>query len=308
MSKSLRETLVAYAFLAPFLVVFLLFLGYPVLYSFSLSLHKTTLTTNWYDVFGDMRYCGLENYKKLLTQDVEFWHSLVSTGIYAALCIPTGIAVSLALALLMNNQLPAVSLFRSAFFLPNVLDALVVGMIWVLIYSPTYGLLDQVSNWAGMQLLPREGLLGNPYSLLPAIAVAMVLKGAGFGMVLLLTALQNIPESLYEAAEIDGCTRWQQLRFVTLPLLKPIFFFMTVTGLMGALNAFTEIYAMTGGIGGPSTTFLDSTVRAGNLVGFFLFTHFQRGNYGYASAISFVLLALALIFTTMQMKLLKAED
>ncbi|MBI3890243.1 MAG: sugar ABC transporter permease, partial [Candidatus Wallbacteria bacterium] len=181
MTKSLRETLVAYAFLAPFLVIFLMFLGYPVLYSFSLSLHKTTLTTNWYDVFGDMKYCGLENYVKLLTSDREFWHSLVSTGVYAALCIPTGIAMSLALALLMNNRLPMVSLFRSAFFLPNVLDLLVVGMIWVLIYSPNYGLLDRMSSWAGVQFLPREGLLGNPYTLLPAIAVAMVLKGAGFG-------------------------------------------------------------------------------------------------------------------------------
>lgn len=307
MSKELRETLVAYAFLAPFLIVFAMFLGYPVIYSLSLSLHKTTLTTDWYNVFGDMQWCGAENYVKLLTEDKEFWHSLVATGAYAALVIPCGMILSLALALVLHNRLPAVSFFRSAYFLPNVLDALVVGIIWVLIYSPTYGLLDRLSNWAGLAILPREGLLGNPYTLLPAIALAMVLKGAGFGMILFLTALQNIPESLYEAAEIDGCTAWQKLRHVTLPLLKPIFFFMGVTGLMGALNAFTEIYAMTGGIGGPSTTFLDTTVRAGDLAGFFLFTHFQRGNYGYAAAISFVLLGLALVMTTIQMKVLKSD-
>ncbi len=308
MTKEFRETIVAYGFLAPFLIVFLMFLGYPVFYSLSLSVHKTTLTTDWYNVFGDMKYCGAENFVKLLTVDKEFWHSLIATFSYAVLCIPSGIVVALALALLMHNKLPAVSLFRSAYFLPNVLDMLVVGIIWVLIYSPNYGLLDRVANWAGLHFLPREGLLGNPYSLLPAIAIAMVLKGCGFGMVLFLTALQNIPESLYEAADIDGCTTWQKLRHVTLPLLKPIFFFMTVTGLMGALNAFTEIYAMTGGIGGPSTTFLGTTVRSGNLAGFFLFTHFQRGNYGYAAAISFVLLSVALVFTAVQMRLLKSED
>ncbi len=308
MSKKLRDTIVAYAFLAPFLIVFLMFLGYPVLYSFSLSLHKATLTTSWYDVFGDMTYCGPENYVKLLTQDKEFWHSLAATAAYAALSIPTGVCLSLALALLMHNRLPFVGFFRSAYFLPNVLDMLVVGIIWVLIYSPDYGLLDRVSNWAGLSFLPAEGLLGNPLTLLPAIAVAMILKGAGFGMVLFLTALQNIPESLYEAADIDGCTPWQKLRHVTLPLLKPIFFFMGVTGIMAALNAFTEIYAMTGGNGGPSTTFMGTTVRSGDLAGFFLFSHFQRGNYGYAAAISFVLLGLALVTTAAQMRILRSED
>ena len=366
----MRETIVSYLFLAPFLTVFAIFLAWPVLYSLFLSFHKVTIFSDWYNIFGDMKLCdygGFGNYVYILTEDKRFWWSLVFTAYYGLLTIPTGLFVSLTLAILLNNKLKGTSFFRSAYFLPNVLDILVIGIIWVLIYSPEFGLLENGLNailqtcgsilvffgldglfarfliWIhtnlhimaaqadmllpsyyfenvffdgfrifseswGNQILPKGGLLGHPATVLPAIGLAMVLKGAGFGMVLFLTSIQNIPTSIYEAAEIDGATPLQQVRYITLPLLKPIFAFLIITGTMACLNAFSEIYAMTNSTGGPTTQLLSTTVRTANLSGFYLFTNFQRGQYGYAAALSFVLLIIALLVSTVSLRVLKADE
>ena len=366
----MRETIVSYLFLAPFLTVFAIFLAWPVLYSLYLSFHKVTIFSDWFNIFGDMKLCdygGFGNYVHILTEDKRFWWSLVFTAYYGLLTIPTGLFVSLTLAILLNNKLKGTSFFRSAYFLPNVLDILVIGIIWVLIYSPEFGLLENGLNtilqtvgsilgvlglkgfvesllthvhttlhilavqadmllpsyyfenvffdgfrifsesW-GDKILPTGGLLGHPATVLPAIGLAMVLKGAGFGMVLFLTSIQNIPTSIYEAAEIDGATPLQQIRYITLPLLKPIFAFLIITGTMACLNAFSEIYAMTNSTGGPTTQLIGTTVRTANLSGFYLFTNFQRGQYGYAAALSFVLLVIALLVSTVSLRVLKADE
>ncbi len=333
MRRKTADTVVAYMFLSPFLVVFVVFLGWPVFYSFWLSLHKTTIYSDWYAVFSDMKWVGLENYVRIITQDTRFWTALFFTLCYALLTIPTGMALSLALALALHNELKGKELFRSAYFLPNVLDVLVVGIIWVLIYSPEYGLAETMirsaASWIGsaaawvcgdparaasiarrlaLWLIPQGGYLGNPWTVLPSIALAMVLKGAGFGMVLFLTAMNNIPSSVYEAAEIDGASEWQKLRYITLPLLKPIILFMVVTGLMASLNAFSEIYAMTNSTGGPSTQVAGITIQPANLAGFYLFTTFERGQYGYAAAISFVMLVVAIGISLVSKRLLAYEE
>lgn len=304
--KRMKDTLIAYLFLAPFLLIFAVFLGYPVIYSLVLSFHKSTVFTNWYSIFTDMHFCGFENYWTLLN-DKEFWYALLFTFSYGLLTIPTGIAFSLFLAVSLNNKLKGTSFFRSAYFLPNVLDILVVGVIWVLIYAPKYGLLAMVLNGLGITAFTNSGLLGNPWTCLPAIALAMVLKGAGFGMILFLTAIQNIPGAVYEAADIDGATAWQKLRYITVPLLKPIFIFLIVTGTMASLNAFSEVYAMTNSTGGPTTQLIGQTVRSANLSGFYLFKTFERGQYGYAAAMSFGLLAVALIVSYVNVKILRPE-
>jgi multiple sugar transport system permease protein len=385
MSKDTREALTAYLLLAPFLVLFVVFLGYPVIYSGWMSMGKVTLTTDWYRVFQDMSYCGLDNYRKLFTADPEFWWSLLLTLAYAALTIPLGIALSLGLALLLSNKVRAVGFFRSAFFLPNVLDPLVVGVLWVFICAPQYGLLEVMLRWLAAATgahveatgpIFQGGLLGNPWTVLPVIALAMVLKGAGFGMILFLTAIQNIPGDLYEAADLDGATAWDKLIHITLPFVKPIILFMLITGVSGSLNAFTEIYAMTGGEGGPATEvnlptaegfihvaawmaawvagagilglfvrwvkeltgnkaewdrwILPSTMlvalvlaakfapqvgtpvrftgRAASVSGFYLFKTFERGDYGYAAAIAFVLMGVALLISALNMRLMRQGD
>jgi ABC-type sugar transport system permease subunit len=307
-SKKWRETLTAYLFLSPFLIVFFVFLGYPVFYSFWLSFRNSTIYIDWYHVFSEMEYCGLDNYVTLLS-DKSFWWSLLMTFYYGILTIPTSIALSLALALLLNNQLRGRNFFRAAFFLPNVLDLLVIGIVWILIFSPKYGLLDVALNKIGIQYFSDHNIsiLGSPLTCLPAIAMVMVLKGAGFGMILFLAAIQNIPASVYEAAEIDGATSWQKFRYITIPLVKPIILFMIITGTIGCLTAFTEVYAMTINTGGPTVQAWGESLKSANLAGYYLYRNFVDGFYGKAAAISFVLLFIALGISLAHMKLLKSE-
>ncbi len=296
-----RETIAAYLFLAPFISIFAVFLLYPVFYSFYLSFRTVAPTTDMFNVFTDMKFVGFSNYINLL-KDFDFWWSLVSTSYYAVLYIPLSIAASLMLAILLNNKLKGHSLFRSAYFLPNVLDMFVVGIIWLFIYAPHYGILDRVLTQLGITYFAEKGVLANDKTAMLGVVAALVLKNAGFGMILFLAAIQNIPVSIYEAADIDGANEWQKFRNITLPLVIPIILFLIITGTIGALNAFSEIYAMTGG--GPQMVVAGKTVGATNVSGYYLFRQFERMNYGYAASISYFLLAITLTISYINVKLL----
>lgn len=308
--RNRNETLIAYLFLAPFLIAFVVFLGYPIVYSLYLSFHQTTVFTDWFNIFGDMRWAGFGNYSDLLFNDFEFWWSLYRTLIYALLMIPAQIIIGFFLAVLLREKLPGRDFFRGAFFMPHVLDVFVVGTIWVLIYSPNYGLLDVLLTRIGIDFFSSTGVLGNPWTALPAIAFALVLKSAGFGMILFLAAMSNIPESVYEAADIDGANFWQKHRHVTFPLVKPIILFLIITGLMGALNAFTEIYAMAAtkyAQGGPFIDSFGHTVGVTKVSGFYLYKTFEQGDYGRAAAMSFLLLIVAFTISVLNARLLRSE-
>lgn len=310
MTGRVKEHLRSYLFLAPFLAVFLVFLGFPVLYSFYLSLHEVTWDTDLFHVFSDMRPVGWSHYARLFAfwrpgWDSQFWFSLLVTAYYAVLSIPLGIALALLLAMGLRERLPGRALFRTAFFLPNVLDMLVVSVIWVFIYSPHYGVLDRILSAIGIHYFSETGVLGNPRTAMPGVVVAGVLKSCGFGMVLFLAALQNIPQSVLEAAEVDGATRWQAFRHVTLPFLRPILLFLAITGSTGALNAFTEIYAMTGG--GPTITVGGTAVDATATSGYYLYTTWAQMRYGYAAAVSYVLLLITLAVSLLQARLLRSR-
>lgn len=299
MTQDQREAYSAYLFMAPFLIIFLIFLTFPIFYSFYLSFSEKA---SGYAI-TNLKFVGLKNYFRLFS-DPQFGWSLLLTACYAAISIPLGIAASLSLALLLHNKLAFKNIFRSAFFLPNVLDMFVVGMIWKLLYTGG-GVLAKAIGTLGINA--STGFLGNPWIALPAIAFAMVLKGAGFGMVLFLAALQNIPESLYEAASIDGASAWHRFKHITVPMLKPIFFFMIITGTIGSLNAFTEIYAMTDDAG-PYVTIGENVLGATKLTGYYLFQKWQHREYGYAAAMSFILLIITLAVSFANKKLLETED
>lgn len=308
-----RETASSLLFLSPFLILFTVFLIFPILYSLYLSFFDSS------QGFGltNLRWVGLSNYFQILgihwegaswkLNDPAFWWSLVVTAIYGGLSIPLGIAAALFLAILLHNKLYGKGFFRSAFFLPNILDMLVVGVIWTLIYAPKYGALAQITTafLGPEQFFNKVGPLASPYTALPAVVFAMVLKGAGFGMVLFLAALQNIPEAVYEAADIDGASKTQQFWYITLPLLQPIIFFMVITGIIGSLNAFTEIYAMTAG--GPQLVIGEETLGSTSVAGYYLYKQFEGGRYGYAAAISYVLLAITLVITWIQQRFFAGE-
>lgn len=378
------DNVVALFFLAPFAAVFLTFLVWPILYSFLLSFQNQA---SGYSLESP-EFVGLANFSRLMA-DSEFWWALGITLYYAVLIIPTGIFAALFLALLLNNKLKGVSLYRSAYFLPNVLDMLVIGTIWTLIYSKdgifqkiveachkvlaypalhnfaaapgkallalglrglllagVLGLLYTVTReyyeaylrnrrpgmanatlaagglvafvllfvkggllgWFEAALAPAvgSGVLGNPVTVMPAVVFALVVKGAGFGMILFLAAIQNISESVYEAADIDGASAVQKFFFITLPLVKPVILFMIITGITGALNAFTEIYAMTKG--GPIVNIGGQALGATKLTGYYLFTKWEQSEYGYAAAISYALLVLTLIISVINARIFRSEE
>ena len=305
-SAAATDALWGWFFVAPFLLVAAVFLIGPIFYSAVISFYETTLYSSWFDQFGTMRFVGFGNYRDLFA-DTAFWWSLVATAVYAALVIPTGIFVSLLLALALNPRLTGYKALRSAFFLPHVFDVFVVGVIWLLLYQKD-GPFDRLFQLVGVTLFHEKGFLGNPYTILPSIAFAMVVKGMGFGMILFTTALNNVPDSIFEAADIDGCSPRQKFWHVTVPMLRPMILFQAVTGLTGVLNAFTEFYAFTNGGGGPPLPFLGATVQSARTAGFHLFRFFDESQYGHAAAMSFILLGVALAITAVNFRVLGERE
>lgn len=285
-----------YIFIAPFLFIFLIFLAFPVFYALYLSFYKVT---DLYNVFGGLRFVGLKNYF-LLFKDGRFWWSLLMTFYYAVLSIPAGILFSLVLANLLNNRLKGITIFRGAFFLPYILDVFVVGIVWTFLYSSPYGIVTQLLLKLGIH---TGGLLSTSKTAMPSIVLAMMLKNSGFGMILFLATMQNIPPSLYEAAIIDGAGPLTRFKNITIPMLKPLILFMVIIGFIGALSAFAEFYAMTGG--GPSVVVGGRSLGATEVTGLYLYRNFEALKLGYAAAISFVLLIFTLIFSFFSSKIMK---
>jgi multiple sugar transport system permease protein len=300
--SALGENISALAFLSPFIVIFAVFLAYPLFYSFYLSLNRVTTLV---DVFDNLRFVGFRNFAALFNDGLFGW-SLLMTLYYAALIVPLGIATSLLLAVLLNNRLRLHRLFRTAFFLPYVLDLFVVGIVWTFIYSPHFGILTRIFEGLGVTYFSEQGFLGRPATAMPAVVMVNVLKGAGFGMILYLAALQNIPESVYEAADVDGASWWQKLTRITIPLLRPVTLFMVIVGVVAALNAFVEIFAMT--TGGPSVNVGERAYGATWVTGYYLFdTFYVRLKLGYAAAMSYILLAIAAAVSLVNLRILRPK-
>jgi multiple sugar transport system permease protein len=296
MSRSWKTVL---PFLLPFTSIFLVFLFFPALYSIFLSFQKATIYTDLTRIFSDMRFAGMDNYVRLL-EDKEFFWSLLMTAYYAMLVIPFGTGFSLLLAALLSNKLPGARFFRSAFYLPNVLDLFVIAVVWTAIYAPNYGVIDQITKAMGLEPIFEHGILADPWWAMPGIALMCILKNSGFGMILYLAAIQNIPADVYEAADIDGATPWQKLTRITIPLVKHVTLLLIVTGILGSLMAFSEIYALTSGrpfesIPDGVPFFGGTTQGTTRLSGFYLFQiFFINQDYGYAAALSVALLIISL--------------
>lgn len=293
--------------LAPFLFLFFLFLGWPVLYSFGLSFYETTLQTDWYNVFGDMRYTGFKNYLRLF-QDPQFYWALMLTFYYVFLTVPLQIFLALGLALLLRPNFRGKNFFRTAFFLPHVLDTFILGSIWLYLLSPQGILVQSLHPILSPDSLLKTGLLNHSWSALPTIAFVMAIKGAGFGMILFLVVLQRIPQEYYESAQLDGASTYDQFRSITLPFLKPMIFFLGTTSSMVSMNAFTEIYAMTNATGGPALQIAGNTLNSAKIAGYYLFQQFEDGHYGYASAFSYVLFVVAMLLSWSYARLLKLSN
>lgn len=281
-----KQVILAILFLSPWIIGFIVFGLYPMAMSFYYSLCQ-------YDVLRVPQFIGLANYKDLFFNDSYFWQSIWNTLYYTALKTPLSIIGSLVLAVLVNNSLKGVKIFRTIYFIPSIVTGVALSVLWLWMLNPQFGLLNVMLGFLG---LPGTLWLKSPDWSKPAMVLMGLWSIGGGRMLVFLAALQGIPKHLYESVEIDGGGWWSKFRNITVPLLSPIIFLWTILDVIFSLQIFTEAYVMTKG--GP----LNSTMFF-NL--YLYFKAFDDYSMGYASALAWVLLIITLLITLIQFKLSK---
>ncbi|MGG4445634.1 sugar ABC transporter permease [Brevibacillus sp. HB1.2] len=279
----------AYLMIAPTLIGLSVFYLWPIVQTIYLSF------TKW-GGFGKYKWAGLHNYE-LLFKDPYLWIALKNTLIYTVIAVPVGIAISIFIAVLLNQKIKGITIYRTLYFLPVVTMAAAVAMVWRWLYNADYGLINYLLGLVGIEG-PRW--ISDPAIALYAVIIVAVWSSIGYNMVIFLAGLQGIPRSYYEAAEIDGAGPVRMFFKITLPLLTPSIFFVSITSLIGAFQVFDLIYLMLGSkMGNPAT-------EQTQTMAYLFFTNgFESGNGGYAAAVAVVLLVMILIVTAIQMKLQK---
>ncbi len=272
-------------FLAPSLIGLLIFTVGPIVTSFGLTLFQ-------WNLLSAPEFIGLSNFRELFGDDA-FRRAFQHTITYITLYIPAVLVFALGAALLMNQKLAGRAFFRTSFFVPVVSSWVVVSLVWRWVFNPRFGLLNY-----GLGLIGIEGppWLFDPYTDLLAIIITSVWKDIGFVGVMYLGGLQNIPESLYEAAQIDGARTWQRFRFVTLPLLTPTTFFALIISLINSFQVFDQAWLMP-----------EDSARRGTsvLVEQIVNNAFRYNRIGYAMAMSLILFTVILLITVAQIRLQK---
>lgn len=277
--------------LSPWLVTFVVFWLYPLLYAALLSM------TDYYTLSGKMEFVGLKNYAMLFS-DPLFHKSLKNTAIFVVGTVPFTTAFSLILAAILNQkETRFTNFFRSAYFMPSVTSLVVIALIFTNLYSQG-GYINQLIKMMGLPY-PEKGFLLEPGTALFSIMAMDVWIATGYYTILFLAGMQSIPNDLYEYAEISGAKKSYQFFRITLPMLKPTLLFVLIINTIKSFQVFIEVYVMTKG--GP----LDSTTTLVYLV---FENAFQRADMmGYASAIAFVLFAILIALSILQMKLLSEK-
>lgn len=277
----------AWVFLAPALLLITTFFFLPVVTGLALSLTDFDLYSIGHP--DNIRMVGAANYRAL-AQAPMFWSALKNTLYFAFVGAPLSVLAALAAALLVNSRLTKwKGFFRTAYFAPFVTTLVAVAIVWKYLYHPRFGLLDAALGAAGVHAIDW---LGNPKWAMPAIIVVAVWRSFGYNMLIFIAGLQRIPHELREAAELDGAGLWARLRHVTLPQLTPTFVFVGVITAIGFFQLFAEPYVMTGG--GP----LNSTL---SMVLYMYQEGFRWWRLGSAASIAFVLFALVLVVTILQL-------
>ena len=271
-----QDIITAYLCLAPWLIGILAFVVGPMLFSFGLSFFESDLLTRNY-------FVGTKNYQELLS-DPLFWQSLKVTFLYAFTSVPLGAAVSLLIALLLNQKIAGLGVWRTIYYLPTVISGVAASLVWLQIFNPRAGLINNVLGTLG---ITGPNWLFDSNWALPAIILLSVWS-VGSNVLLFLAGLQSIPTHLYEAALIDGANAWQRFWSVTLPMLSPTILFSVTISLIGAFQLFTQVLIMTKG--GPNNATLSMVLYLYNKA-------FGQVRFGYASAVAWVLFAIIVAFT-----------
>jgi putative chitobiose transport system permease protein len=280
--------LVPFAFMLPALALIGMFVLYPALKAIVLSF------TN-FNMISEQSFVGTANYARL-ARDPFFWSALKNTLLYLVVVVPILTIMPIFLAVLVNKAIPGIAFFRAAIYLPVVTSLVISGLIWKWVYEEK-GVLNYFLLATGITDQP-VAFLTDPANALFSVMAVTVWSGMGYYMVIYLAGLQAIPRHLYEAAEVEGVSKWQQLVHITIPLLRPSIAVVTVMSSIAAMKVFEEVYIMTQG--GP----LDATKT---LVYYLYETAFVEFEMGYAAAIGVVLFLITLVLSLINLKLLKAR-
>jgi len=284
-----RRGITAWLFLAPSLIILFAFTLYPMIQAAYLSLTD-------YNLIRAARFVGLDNYRELVG-DPDFWNAFGNTLLYAVVVTPVTVVLALLLAVLLNRPFVGRAFARTAIFLPFIVSLGIIAIAWSFLLDPNIGLL---SYWlAKVGIVPEQGWLTDPRYAMAAVMAVGVWKNVGFYMVIYLAGIQSIPTDVYEAARLDGAGAWQRFRSMTLPLLANQTLLVAVLALIASLQAFDQIYVMTHG--GPF-------FRTETLVVLIYREGFQSLRFGYASAISFVLLILVFVLSMVQFGWLRRRE
>ena len=267
-------------FASPWLIGFVFFALYPLVMSIYYSFTA-------FNVVQPPVWIGLDNYNELFTEDPLFWKSLYNTLYFTLISVPLGLAFSLLLALLLNQKIPGMSIFRTVFFLPSIVPIVASAVLWLWVLNPDSGLINSLlRQWLGIE---GPGWMADAHWSKPSL-ILMSLWGIGGAMVIFLAGLADVPQTLYEVAELDGAGPINKFLHVTLPMLTPTILFNLVMGLIMSFQYFTQVYVMTGGLGTP----VDSTM----FYALYLYrTSFYYLRMGYASAMAWMLFIVILTAT-----------
>ncbi len=282
--NKMRADVQAFLFLLPFLVVYILFTFWPMIKGVQMTFYKWTL-------IKQMKYVGWDNYSRML-QDKEMWDAIWHSTIFVILTTPTMLVLAISLALIANRRSRLQKLYRSVFFLPSVLSVAVASFLGLFVFQPYTGLVNSVLHWLGV-MAERSEIFWLTETNLAWIAIALITLWwtVGFNFILYLSAMQDIPDEIYEAARLDGANDRQTFWSITLPYLNPITKTIAMLQIIASFKVFLQIYIITGG--GP----LDQTRPIIQLI---YQTGFRKNDLGYAATMSYMLFVILLLLSVLQ--------
>jgi len=271
-----QRTVIGYIFISPFILGFLFWFLAP-------ALTAVWLTFQEWNLLSPPKYVGMANLQYLVNDDL-FWQSLKVTTTYTLVYVPLNLVLGFLLALLLNTKVRGIALFRTIYYIPSIVPAVANAVLWAWIFNTEFGLLNAGLHAFG---IGKVKWLQRPEWALPAL-ILMALWGFGGSMVIYLAGLQGIPESFYEAAELDGAGRWAKLRYITVPLMSPVIFFNLIIGIIGSFQVFTPARLITNG--GPQNATLAYVL-------YLYRTSFENLKMGYAAALAWVLFIVIALLT-----------
>jgi multiple sugar transport system permease protein len=273
-------------FVAPNLTAVAVFMLFPLGFSLYMSVQ------NW-DLFRPAKFVGLANYRSLFADDPLFEIALRNTVVYTVGTVVPTVFISLGVAGVLNRKVKGINIFRTIIFLPLAVSSVVMAVVWQFVFNTNNGLLNIMLGWIGLGPVPW---LNDPKWAMLSLCTVSVWRSVPFATVILLAAMQGVPDNLYEAAKLDGAGEVRQFVSITVPLIRAAVSFVVVISIIHAFQAFDLVYVLTGGNGGPET--------ATYVLGIMLFQHaFSFLEFGYASALAWVIFAILLVLTVVQLRL-----